>query len=159
MVDNRKTAYELIETGLAVPFEVMRREAEPSPDGTTVSVCIEMRFGEDPDDDPQGITEWGAFGFIFTLALLSFADARPRGVSKVDYVEGDEFGIADLMDGLSFRQGHLHFHGDYIRGRCVKTTITVRDDGRVVLRTWNRGEGALRWVERLKGKKLMKLVR
>jgi hypothetical protein len=154
-----KLGYELIETALAVPFDVKKTEVDPSPNGGSVSVCIEMQFGEDADDDPADIAEWGAFAFIFTLAMLSFADARPRGVSERDYVEGDDFGVADLIERLTFRRGKLHFHADYVRGRCVKTTITVTDDGRAVLRTWNRGEGALHWVERLKGKKAMEVVR
>jgi hypothetical protein len=40
----------------------------------------------------------------------------------------------------------------------MKTDINVRSDGTVTLSTWGRGEAALRWLDRLKGKKLMELV-
>jgi hypothetical protein len=47
---------------------------------------------------------------------------------------------------------------DYVRGRCMKTTIVVRADGTFVLDTVNRGEAATRWVARLQGKKLLQAV-
>ena len=104
------------------------------------------------------MVEWAAFGFIFVLAVLSFADARPRGISEVDYSAKDDLTVADFLEGLSFGTRGLHFRADYIRGRSMKTDITVRSDGTVTLTTWGRGEAALRWLDRLKGKKLMELV-
>ena len=69
-----------------------------------------------------------------------------------------EPGRADFLEGLSFGKRGLRFRADYIRGRSMKTDITVRSDGTVTLTTWGRGEAALRWLDRLKGKKLMELV-
>jgi len=63
-----------------------------------------------------------------------------------------------LIAGLKFVRGELHLDVDYLRGRCVKTTIRVRRDGTVTLETRGRGESALRWPERLKGKKPVELV-
>jgi hypothetical protein len=63
--------------------------------------------------------------------------------------------IGTLVD---FEISGLRFYADYIRGRSMKTDITVRSDGTVRLTTWGRGEAALRWLDRLKGKKLMELV-
>ena len=63
-----------------------------------------------------------------------------------------------LFEGLRFSYGELHFSADYIRGRCVKTHITVRPNGTVTLTTWGRGQTALRWLDRLKGKRLMQLI-
>jgi hypothetical protein len=40
----------------------------------------------------------------------------------------------------------------------MKTDVTVRPNGSVTLTTRNRGESALRWVDRLKGKKILQLV-
>jgi len=40
-----------------------------------------------------------------------------------------------------------------LRGRCVKTNIVVRRDGTVVVETRGRSDVALRWIERLQGKK------
>ncbi|HVO72063.1 MAG TPA: hypothetical protein VMT24_18565 [Aggregatilineaceae bacterium] len=116
-------------------------------------------MGDDPEEeDPADIAEWAAFGLIFALAVLSFADARPRGQSDIDFLEDDEFTVADLFECLRFSNGELRFSVDYLRGRCMKTDITVRRDGRMTLSTRNRGQAALRWLDRLEGKKTLKLV-
>jgi predicted methyltransferase MtxX (methanogen marker protein 4) len=47
---------------------------------------------------------------------------------------------------------------DYIRGRRIKTRIAVRANGTVRLETVGRGKAVLRWLERMQGKKLLKLV-
>ncbi len=49
-------------------------------------------------------------------------------------------------------------HGDYIRGRRLKTSITVKADGAVILETVGRGKAALRWLDRMKGKKMISLI-
>lgn len=48
--------------------------------------------------------------------------------------------------------------GDYIRGRCIKTDIVLRPDGKITLKTWTRGEAATRWVRKLKGEKTLGVV-
>ena len=47
---------------------------------------------------------------------------------------------------------------DYLRGRCVKTTVEIGSDGKVLLETVNRGKAALKWIARLQGKKLLQAV-
>jgi hypothetical protein len=99
-----------------------------------------------------------SFALVYVLALLSFADARPRGISGQWYDDDDQFTAADLLRHLSFERGKLHLYVDYLRGRCVKTTVEVSSDGRVRLDTVNRGQAATRWVDRLKGKSFLKPV-
>ena len=41
----------------------------------------------------------------------------------------------------------------HLHGRCLKTDVTVRKDGKVTIETVNRGQDALTWVQRLRGKK------
>lgn len=147
-ITDRIAGNKLLETGVLVEFEVTSSNAEPSPDGESRNVRIEIRLGGGGGDD----VEWGAFGFMFVLSVLSFSDARPRGYSGKEFVEADEFTVADFFEGLTFSRGELHYAADYIRGRCLKTGITVRQDGVVTLETRGRGESALRWMERLKGK-------
>jgi len=48
---------------------------------------------------------------------------------------------------------------DYVRGRMMKTTVTVCPDGRFTLTTTNRGEAASRWVAQIQGKKIVRPVR
>lgn len=103
--------------------------------------------------------DWCAFGLIFSIAVLSFADARTRGMSDIDFIDSDEFSVKDFFECLHYEDGQIKFYADYIRGRCMKTRITVEKDGTVRLGAVNRGEAANRWVDKLKGKKLIQLVK
>ena len=47
---------------------------------------------------------------------------------------------------------------DYVRGRMMKTDVTVFPDGRFTLTMTNRGEAASRWVAQLQGKKVLRRV-
>lgn len=155
---DRSAGRALVETGTQARFEVITTHVSPSPDDDTYAVSIELQLGDPATDEGEDEVEWAAFGFLFVLAVWSFHDARPRGYSEREYVERDEFTVADFFAGLRFVRGELQLDLDYVRGRCVKTTISVRRDGKVTLETRDRGESALRWLERLKGKKVVELV-
>ena len=122
------------------------------------NVRIEGRLGleEDDDGEPVNDAEAYAFGFIYALGVLSFADARPRGVSGMQFEEKDDWSVGDMLRRLRFERGELHFYADYVRGRCMKTTIVVRADGTFMLDTVNRGEAATRWIAKLQGKKVLR---
>ena len=150
---------QLLKTGSLVLFRVVDTQTERSPDKENVHVRAELVFqGDDEDTEPAEIVEWGAFGFLFILATLSFHDARPRGISEVDYHTTDDFTVEDFFECLTYGQQGLHLQADYIRGRSMKTDVTIRPDGTVTLTTWGRGQSALRWLDRLQGKKMMDVV-
>ena len=157
--------YELIKTGSLVSFRIVEEEVLATPDEAEFGMRLLLTFvaedGEDDQDEDEvaeDTAEWGAFGFMFVLGVLSFVDARPRNASSVDYHEKDEFTVADFIEGLRFVRGELHFDADYIRGRRIKTRIAVRANGTVRLETTGRGKAVLRWLERLQGKKPLQLV-
>lgn len=116
-------------------------------------VRIEGRLGPEQDGDSTDDVERYAFGFIYALGMLSFADARPCGSSAMLFEKKDEWAAEDMLRYLRFIRGELHFHADYERGRWIKTTIIVRADGRFTLETVNRGEAATRWVAKVQGKR------
>jgi len=158
LVSNR-----LLETGILVGFRQGEADVRTGPDEAEFLVRIELTLGSDEgedemDEDPAELAEWAALGFLFTLASLSFADARPRGLSGPDYIEGDELTVADFVEGLRYERGRLRFTADYLRGRRVKTDVEVRPNGTVELATRGRGKAALRWLDRLKGKRLMEVI-
>jgi hypothetical protein len=105
-----------------------------------------------PEDDVE------CFAFVYVLGLLSFHDGRPRGYSGRFFDDDDEWKAEDMLRDLKFRKGRLHFDADYVRGRCLKTTIEVTNDGIVTVETANRGEAAIRWVDKLRGKKYLQAV-
>lgn len=128
------SGHHLIETGTLIEFRILDSRTEPGLDKENVEVSVDLIFTADDDDvDPRDIAEWGAFGFLFVIATLSFHDARPRGHSDRDFLPEDELTVTDFLEGLSYRQEELHVRIDYVRGRSVKTDITARPDGTVTL--------------------------
>ncbi len=140
-------------------FRVVDTHTELTPDKENVFVRVDLVFeGDDEEIDPADVVEWGSFGFLFTLAAFSFHDARPRGITKLDFQSGDEFTVADFFKYLTFSEGGLRLVTDYVRGRSMKTNVTIRPDGSVTLMTWGRGQRALRWLDMLRGKEPMTVV-
>lgn len=149
----------MLETGVVVPFRLLEHELLAAQDQAEFGVRLKLKFEpDDEDEDPEDIVEWGAFGFLFVLAMLSFADARPRESSALDYREMDELAVSDFLGCLSFRRGALEFRADYIRGRRMKTDIAIRSDGSVTLTTIGRGKAPFHWLDRIQGKKTMRLI-
>lgn len=157
--DDQIAAAELLESGTLVEFRVLDVRVQPAPDEAEFGVQIDLQLGTvDEEGDISNDVEWGSFGFLFVLGVLSFADARPRGMSEAEFREKDQFRVADILKCLSFARGELHFSADYIRGRRMKTDIVVRADGTVTLTTLGRGKSALHWLDRLQGKKTMRVI-
>jgi hypothetical protein len=80
-------------------------------------------------------------------------------MSDIDFEDDDEFSVKDFFECLHYEYGQIRFHAGSIRGRCMKTSIIAEKDGAVKIGTVNRGESASRWVDKLKGKKLMQVVK
>ena len=160
MNDSRDPAAQhLLETGVLALFRVVETATEPSLNKEDVLVRADLIFEADDDSsDPTDVVEWVAFGFLFTVATLSFHDTRPRGMSGVDFDPHDDFTIADFFECLSFGTAGLQLQTDYLRGRSMKTDVTVRPDGTITLATRGRGESALRWLDQLQGKQRIAVV-
>lgn len=157
--DSRSVEQRLFETGTLVRFRILDTHTEVAPDEKNLFVRVDLVLEDDEHDvEPEEIVEWGAFGFLFALAALSFQDARPRGMSELDFETEDVLTVADFLDALSFGRNGLSMQTDYVRGRSMKTEATVRPDGTVRLTTWGRGTSALHWLGRLQGKKRVQLV-
>ncbi len=114
-------------------------------------MCLSFRI----DEKEVGTS---AFGIIFALGVMSFHDARPRGVSGVHFMEKDEWHVGDLLRHIRYEGGVLHFYADYVRGRMMKTSIEINQDGVVKLKTVGRARVAEGWVARLQGKQKLKLL-
>jgi hypothetical protein len=151
---DRSAGYKLLEIASLVDFRIGEPIIQACTDGENLFLRVDVLFEEDPAD----VAEWASFGLIFALAVFSFADARPRGASEMDFVDDDKHTLADWFECQRFIDGELKFSSDYLRGRCVKTDMTVRKNGQLALSTRNRGKAALRWLDRLQGKKMLKLI-
>lgn len=143
---------DLIETACAVDLIVS--DVRIAPTHEDQAVRIDGRIGDPTDDD----VAFAAFGVLFTLSALSFLDARPRGFSDREYDDSDNWTAADLLRHLQYQDGELSLYADYVRGRRVKTRITVRADGSFTLEAMERGQAPLHWIERLQGKPRLRVV-
>src|SRR5439155_25913784 len=77
----------------AVVAEIMVTSTDIIPTSTGDRyVRIEGRLGDDENTD----VEWAAVGFIYAIGVLSFAAARPRGVSGMHFEQQDQWTAADL---------------------------------------------------------------
>ena len=77
--------HELLRNAVAAEVTVTNTEVSPTSTGDRY-VRIEGRLG----DDEESHVEWAALGFIYAIGVLSFAAARPRGVSGMDFEEKDQ---------------------------------------------------------------------
>ena len=149
--ENAPIEHKFIRDGTLLDFEIVETKIEPTFGNEDFSVRIVMKTEDD-------ILESCALGFMYVLGLLSFKDGRPRGASGNWFEDGDDWTAADMLRRLEYRRGSLHMYADYVRGRCLKTTIEIRPDGRMIVQTVNRGQAATRWVDRLQGKKFLAAV-
>jgi hypothetical protein len=160
MSEDRSAGEGLLRTGVIVPVRIVEESVMPGADEGEFALRLALSFDDEdsPEDDRADVVEWGALGFLFVIGVLSFADARPRGFSGAEYVERDEFRVADFLAGLKFSNGELRLDTDYVRGRRMKTRVVVRPDGTGTLETIGRGKAALRWIARLKGEKPLRAL-
>lgn len=151
--DDRQAAHELLRTAAIVPFTVVAEEVIPGTDEGEFALRLALSLSDEdsPAEDRADVAEWGALGFLFAVGALSFADARPRGLSGAEFDPDDEFRLADFLVALKFQNGELHLDTDYIRGRRMKTHAVIRSSGTGMIETRGRGKSALNWMSRLKG--------
>lgn len=157
LTESLPAAHELLETGALVQFDVLSTKVMEGPDPAIFTVEIELSFPSDPESEENDL-EWGAFGFLFLIASLSFIDARPRANSVIEYNTGDALEVGDFIRCLSWQSGALRLGTDYLRGRCMKTHVVLQPDGSGKLTTTGRGKSAVHWLERLKGKGRLQIV-
>jgi len=151
MVGSRvnSTAFELLARVAILPLRILSSEATEEPEFSAQRMRVKI-LRDDVED--------GALALIFAVAVFSFHDARPRGTSDIDYVERDEWTLDDLCGHLRFWKGSLCLDTDYVRGRMMKTRVTVWPNGVVEVQTTNRHQMASRWIGTIKGKKHLRLA-
>jgi len=148
---NRDTeaGHRLLDQVVGLPITVVTTEVMELEESIAEHIVLQL----DEED-----VEVSAIGLLFAIGVLSFADAAPRGYSHVEYVEKDSFGLGDLLTHMRYANGALQLSTDYLRGRMMKTDVTIHADGKVAITTRNRGEAASRWVMRLRGRRVLRPI-
>ena len=135
----------MIETIRCVDVHITGIKETPTQHDKHISLV--GKFGEDAAE----CVSFAAIPFIYFVSALSFLGAKPAGASVKEYQEHDAWTIGDTVLGIRFEQGDLHFYADYIRGRRMKTTIIVRQDGTFTVFCLDRGDLPLAWIAKLRG--------
>jgi hypothetical protein len=154
MEKDRAVGFQLLAETVGLRITIESNDYDEAPgfgDEVVSSQKIVFRVEEEEPD------LW-VFGILFLLACLSFADAKPRGISDIGYDPAADWSLGDFVRRLELRSGALGFSSDYIGGRCVKTAITYQPGGRVTLETRNRAKSADHWVLQLQGRQHLRLV-
>jgi hypothetical protein len=151
MTEEDNIEHKLGRDGTLFEIEILSTKIEPTVGDEDWHVRIELQLDEE-------LVATCAFGFLFVVGVLSFHDGRPRGVSGQWFEDQDQFTAADMLRHTDFERGKLHMYVDYLRGRCVKTTVELSSDGHALVETVNRGHAATRWVDRLRGRKFLQAV-
>jgi hypothetical protein len=144
-----KAGHRLLEQVVGLPITVVATNVTEFSESVAEEITLQI------DEEDVGVS---ALGLLFAVGVLSFKDAAPRGYQYGDFEEDDFFDVGDFLDHLRFLNGCLELRTDYLRGRMMKTDVSVHADGRVTIVTRNRGESATRWVMRLQGKRVLRMV-
>ena len=155
MEHEKSLGYQLLSETVGIPIEIVSNDYEEFPGcEDTVNTYQEIIFQikeEEPDD-------W-AIGILFTLSLMSFSFAAPRGISEMHFIPDEDWNLGYFVNGLEYRWKKIRFTSDYISGRLMKTNIDFESGGKVKISTRNRGRGAERWLTHLQGKKHINAVK
>lgn len=152
---NRKAAVDLLELTIGIEIEMLSNEYQEHPlESGEIMSSHSIQF-QVLDEEP----DIAAIGILFSLSLMSFTYAAPRGYSFNYFIPDEEYCLGYFLEGLSFENGVLTYTGDYVSGRCVKTDIRYEPGGKVNIDTRNRGKGADRWLLHLQGKKHLQQVK
>jgi len=131
-------------------FRVIADEGEDLPERSWQRVTCHLHRED---------VSWAAIPLIYALSALSFADARPRGHSDVEYEKReDDWFLSDVLSRLTFVQGSLVFDSDYVRGRMMKTRLELRANGTLLVETRGRYGMVHRWFGILRGQKQIRLA-
>ena len=149
MENEKPVGYQLLSETVGMPIEIISNDYEEIPAvEDTVSTYQEIVF-QIKEDEPD---DW-AIGVLFTLSLMSFTFAAPRGISEIHFIPDEDWNLGYFLQGLRYRWRKICFTSDYVSGRLMKTNIDFESGGKVKITTRNRGRGAERWLTHLQGKK------
>ncbi len=156
LVENEKSfGIQLLSESIGIPIEIISNDYEEyqATEGTVNSYQeIVFKIKEEEPDD------W-AIGILFTLSLMSFTFAAPRGYSEIHFIPDEDWNFEYFVRGLQYKWKKLCFTSDYVSGRLMKTDIDFESGGTVKITTRNRGRGAERWLTHLQGKKHINVVK
>src|SRR5258708_4533663 len=87
----------LLKTGTLVSFRIVEEEVLTAHDEAEFGMRLLLKFvpeegedGQDEDDVAEDTAEWGAFGFMFVLGVLSFDEAKTYERASLEEARSDQ---------------------------------------------------------------------
>ncbi len=114
MAESESLVHRYLKEAVGIPLEIISNEFNEFQGNENQKTVFQITE-EEPD--------LFAFSVLFTLSLLSFTYAAPRGYSENEFIPDEEWNFEYFLEGLNFEGGRLNYYGDYVSGRHMKTTI------------------------------------
>jgi len=143
-----------LEQTIGISIEIVSNEFREMPISGDINNSYQEIVFQLNEEEP----DLYALGVLFSLSLMSFTYAAPRGSSYIEFIQDEDWRIEYFLDGLRYENQNLCFKSDYVSGRLMKTDIIFKSGGHVTIRTRNRGKGAERWLLHLQGKRHVRPV-
>ena len=105
--------YELLHTATLADITIMSTDIQPTTDEDSW-VRIEAKVGNEEEDEND--VEWSAFGLIYALGVLSFSDARPRGMSGIEFEKKECAPFTQINTLSGWRKGPTGFNVYNLQG-------------------------------------------
>ncbi len=107
-----------------------------------------------------GYSEESVIPVLFLLTSLAFLEATPgqrndaldEDEEETEFNEVDGWTPADFLSHLKFEDGRLQICLGRVRGRSVFTELSVFPEGELLIRTFGRGQSAIRWLAYVQGR-------
>ncbi|MGD0661788.1 MAG: hypothetical protein ABSD38_27325 [Syntrophorhabdales bacterium] len=124
-------AIRLLELAIGTPIEIVSNEYGENLSSYGDALSHQKIVFRIKEEQPDIL----AIAVLFSLSLMSFTYASPRGYSENDFIPDEQWSFAYFVEGLEFEDGKLSFSGDYVSGRMMKTDIVYEASGTVTLTT------------------------
>ena len=152
---SRQAGFKLIEETIGLfSMKIISNEYNETPGYENTFNSVHEIVFKVEEDEP----EIYAVGILFCLAMMSFADAAPRGFSENYFIPYEDWSLGCFVNGLEYKHGSICYSADYLSGRMMKTDVIFYKDGTVTLTTRNRGKSADKWLTLLQGKKHLQKI-
>ncbi len=94
------------------------------------------------------------FPVLFLLSSLAFLEAAPQmieGAMDGEYLGEDGWTPSDFLTHIRFNSHRISIELGSVRGRLVKTEISLSSSGLLEITTRGRGRSADRWLAAVQG--------
>jgi hypothetical protein len=116
---NKIIPIKLLEETIGIAIDIISNDYNETPTTLGETLTYHKVVFQVNEEEPDIF----AIGVLFTLSLMAFTFAGPRGYSYTDFLPDEEWNLGYFVEGLRYEHGNIEFTSDYVSGRIVKTDI------------------------------------